>query len=85
MTTQYKIDLQQTNTRGWGKWHLLSVLYHIKKNALVSEANPFLSSLSFENKKNLLQRRKKLEESIFSEGETRYFLTQREIASGAVV
>jgi hypothetical protein len=84
MTTQYKIDLQLTNTHGWGKWHLLSVLYHIKKNALVGEANPFLRSLSFENKKNLLQRRKKLEESIFSEGETRYFLTQREIASGAV-
>jgi hypothetical protein len=84
MTTQYKIDLQQTNTCGWGKWHLLSVLYHIKKNALIGEANPFLSSLIFENKKNLLQRRKKLEESIFSEGETRYFLTQREIASGAV-
>lgn len=84
MTTQYKIDLQQTNTRGWGKWHLLSVLYHIKKNALIGEANPFLRSLSFENKKNLLQRRKKLEESIFSEGETRYFLTQREITSGAV-
>jgi hypothetical protein len=84
MTTQYKIDLQQTNTRGWGKWHLLSVLYHIKKNALVGESNPFLRSLSFENKKNLLQRRKKLEESIFSEGETRYFLTQREITSGAV-
>jgi len=84
MTTQYKIDLQQTNTRGWGKWHLLSVLYHIKKNALIGEANPFLKRLSFENKKNLLQRRKKLEDSIFSEGETRYFLTQREIASGAV-
>ena len=84
MTTQYKIDLQQTNSRGWGKWHLLSVLYHIRKNALIGEANPFLSNLSFENKKNLLQRRKKIEESIFSEGETRYFLTQREIASGAV-
>jgi hypothetical protein len=84
MTTQYKIDLQQTNTCGWGKWHLLSVLYHIKKNALIGETNPFLNSLTFENKKNLLQRRKKLEESIFSEGETRYFLTQREVASGAV-
>ena len=84
MTTQYKIDLQQTNAHGWGKWHLLSVLYHIKKNALVGEANPFLRSVSFENKKNLQQRRKKLEEAIFSEGETRYFLTQREIASGAV-
>lgn len=84
MTTQYKIDLQQTSTRGWGKWHLLSVLYHLKKNALIGETNPFLNHLVFDNKKNLLQRRKKLEESIFSEGETRYFLTQREVASGAL-
>jgi len=84
MTSQYKIDLLQTSGVGWGKWHLISVLYHIKKNALVSEANPFLSKLSFGDRKNLLQKRKKFEEQIFSEGETRYFLTQREIFSGAV-
>jgi hypothetical protein len=84
MTSQYKIDLLQTNSVGWGKWHLISVLYHIKKNALVSEANPFLNKLSFGDRKNLLQKRKKFEEQIFSEGETRYFLTQREISSGAV-
>ena len=84
MTSQYKIDLLQTSGVGWGKWHLISVLYHIKKNALVSEANPFLGTLSFGDRKNLLQKRKKIEEQIFSEGETRYFLTQREISSGAV-
>jgi len=84
MTSQYKIDLLQTSGVGWGKWHLISALYHIKKNALVSEANPFLGKLSFGDRKNLLQKRKKLEEQIFSEGETRYFLTQREIYSGAV-
>jgi hypothetical protein len=84
MTSQYKIDLLQTNSVGWGKWHLISVLYHIKKNALISEANPFLSKLAIGDRKNLLQKRKKFEEQIFSEGETRYFLTQREVASGAV-
>jgi hypothetical protein len=84
MTTQYKIDLLQTCGGGWGKWHLISVLYHIKKNALVSEANPFLRKLSLAEKKNLLQKRKKFEEQLFSEGDTRYFLTQREISSGAV-
>lgn len=84
MTSQYKIDLLQTCGGGWGKWHLISVLYHIKKNVLVSEANPFLAKLSFGDKRNLLQKRKKFEEQIFSEGETRYFLTQREISSGAV-
>lgn len=84
MTSQYKIDLLQTSSVGWGKWHLISVLYHIKKHALVSEVNPFLGKLSFADRKNLLQKRKKFEEQIFSEGETRYFLTQREISSGAV-
>jgi hypothetical protein len=84
MTSQYKIDLQQTRCAGWGKWHLISVLYHIKKSARVSEANPFLNKISYADRKNLQQKRKKFEEQIFTEGETRYFLTQREVASGAV-
>jgi len=84
MTTQYKIDLQQTSGAGWGRWHLISSLYHIRRNSLVSEANPFLATASYEDRKNLPQKRKKFEEQIFTEGETRYFLTQREVASGAV-
>jgi hypothetical protein len=84
MTTQYKIDLVQTSGAGWGKWHLISALYQIRKNSLVSEANPFLARVSYEDRKNLPQKRKKIEEQVFSEGETRYYLTQREIASGAV-
>ena len=84
MTHQYKIDFQQTISVGWGKWHLISTLYYLKKNALISEINPLLSSATLQNKKNLAQRRKKLEEAIFAEGENRYYLTQREIASGAL-
>ena len=84
MTTQYKIDLQQTSGDGWGRWHLISSLYHIRRNSLVSEANPFLATASYDDRKNLPQKRKKFEEQIFTEGETRYFLTQREVASGAV-
>jgi hypothetical protein len=84
LTQNYKIDLQQTNTVGWGKWHLISVLYQLKKNALVSEPNPLLSTVQLKNRKNLLQRRRQIEEAIFSEGDTRYFLTQREITSGAL-
>ena len=84
MTSQYKIDLQQTSGVGWGKWHLISSLYHIRRNSLVSEANPLLAKASYSDRKNLLQKRKKFEEQIFTEGETRYFLTQREVASGAV-
>lgn len=84
MTTQYKIDLQQTSGAGWGRWHLISSLYHIRRNSLVSEPNPFLATASYDDRKNLPQKRKKFEEQIFTEGETRYFLTQREVASGAV-
>lgn len=84
MTNQYKIDLVQTSGAGWGKWHLISALYQLRKNSLVSGANPFLAKASYEDRKNLPQKRKKLEEQIFSEGETRYYLTQREVASGAV-
>lgn len=84
MASQYKIDLVQTSGAGWGKWHLISALYQIRKNSLVSEANPFLAKVSFADRKNLPQKRKKFEEQIFTEGETRYYLTQREIASGAV-
>lgn len=84
MTTEYKIDLQQTSGEGWGKWHLISALYRIRRNSLVSEPNPFLARASYADRKNLPQKRKKFEEQIFTEGETRYFLTQREVASGAV-
>ena len=84
MTTQYKIDLQQTSGAGWGKWHLISSLYHIRRNSLVSEANPLMAKASYDDRKNLPQKRKKFEEQVFTEGETRYFLTQREVASGAV-
>jgi len=84
LTQNYKIDLQQTSTAGWGKWHLISVLYQLKKNALVSEPNPLISTVQLKNRKNLLQRRRQIEEAIFSEGDTRYFLTQREITSGAL-
>lgn len=84
MTTQYKIDLQQTSGEGWGKWHLISSLYHLRRNQLVSEPNPFLARAEYGDRKSLPQKRKKFEEQIFTEGETRYFLTQREVASGAV-
>lgn len=80
----HKIDVQQTCEEGWGKWHLISVLFQLKRNALVSEINPLLSTLELKNKKNLFQRRRKLEEQVFSEGENRFYLTQREIDSSAL-
>jgi len=84
LLSQYKIDLLQTSTKGWGKWHLRSVLYHLKKNSLVSDPNPLLATAKYPNDKNLPARRKKFDDEIFAEGENRYFLTQREITAGAV-
>lgn len=84
MFRDYKIDFQQTRMEGWGKWNLISVIYYMKKNSLVSEENPLLNAVLISNKKNILQRRRKFEEGIFVEGNTRYYLTQREIYAGAV-
>ncbi len=84
MSRDYKIDFQQTRMEGWGKWNLISVIYYMKKDSLVSEENPLLNTITYSNKKNILQRRRKFEEGIFVEGATRYYLTQREIYAGAV-
>ena len=84
LTQNFKIDLQQTSSKGWGKWHLISILYQLKKNAPVNEPNPLLSTILLKNRKNLPQRRRQIEEAIFAEGDSRYFLTQREIVSGAL-
>jgi hypothetical protein len=85
MTHQHKVYLCQTMNRGWGRWHLNSVLTQLKKNALVSEPNPLLShGLPGHDRQALAAQRREFEQELFSEGENRYFLTLREIASGAL-
>lgn len=84
MKQDYKIDFQQTTSKGWGKWNLISVIYYLKKNSLVSEENPLVGTVSFENKKNLSQRRKKFEDHVFDNDIKKHYLTQREIYSGAL-
>jgi len=84
MKMDYKIDFQQTIQKGWGKWNLISVIYYLKKESLVSEENPLLETVILDDKKNLNQRRKKFEEGIFDDLSNRYNLTQREITSGAL-
>jgi hypothetical protein len=84
MKTDYKIDFQQTNDVGWGKWNLISVIYYMKKNSIMSEENPLLNKVTFGAKKNISHKRRKFEESLFPDGISRYYLTQREITSGAV-
>lgn len=84
MWKDYKIDFQQTRKEGWGKWNLISVIYYTKKDSIISEENPLLNSVTLCNKKNITQRRRKFEESVFIEGMSRYYLTQREVYAGAV-
>ena len=80
----YKIDFKQTSTLDWGKWHLNSVIYYLRKNLPVSEPNPLSNKALIQDRTELIQKRKNLLESIFSEENNRLYLTQREIFSGAV-
>lgn len=84
MQRDYKIDFQQTQDTGWGKWNLISVIYYMKKDSPISEENPLLYTVTLANKKNLTQRRRKFEEALNQDGAQRFYLTQREITSGAV-
>ncbi|MCK4764052.1 MAG: hypothetical protein KAW12_17770 [Candidatus Aminicenantes bacterium] len=84
MKTGYKIDFQQTNDTGWGKWNLISVIYYMKKDSIMSETNPLLDRVVLGDKKNIGQKRRKFEEALFIEGPTRYYLTQREVTAGAI-
>jgi hypothetical protein len=86
MQIDYKIDFQQTQDVGWGKWNLISVIYYMKKNSSVSDENPLVTRAAIVDKRNLSQRRKRLEDNIYPDGglNTRYYLTQREITAGAV-
>jgi len=84
MMKDFKIDFQQTQDVGWGKWNLISVIYYMKKDSPISEANPLVNNMTIANKRNLMQRRRKFDDSLFQENYMRFYLTQREITAGAV-
>jgi hypothetical protein len=84
MQKDYKIDFQQTQDKGWGKWNLISVIYYMKKDSIISDDNPLLRNVTYHDKKNLAHRRRKFEESLKQDSASRFYLTQREITSGAV-
>lgn len=86
MQIDYKIDFQQTQDQGWGKWNLISVIYYMKKDSPISVENPLAFNAHIANKKNLSHRRKRFNEELFPDGSfsTRYYLTQREVTAGAV-
>ena len=84
MKNEYKIDFQQVNYKGWGKWHLISVIYYLLKDSIISDENSFLKSITIENRKGLGALTKKFEEKLFDDDNSKYFLTQREIFAGAI-
>ncbi len=84
MRNDYKIDFQQVNYEGWGKWNLISQIYYLRKDSIISDDNPFLKNIEIENKKGLGTLRKKFEEKLFDEDNSKYFLSQREIFAGAI-
>jgi hypothetical protein len=84
MKMDFKIDFQQTREKGWGKWNLISVIYYTMKDSLISQENPLRKKVSFANRKNLAQRRRRFEEGIFDDESGRYYLTQREVSAGAI-
>jgi len=84
MKNEYKIDFQQVNYEGWGKWNLISVIYYLLKDSLISDENPLLENSGTANKKGMDPERKKFEEKLFDEDKSKYFLTQREITAGAI-
>ncbi len=84
MKTDFKIDFQQVNFKGWGKWNLISQIYYKKRDSILSEKNPLKDKVHIENKKGLSHLRKKFIEEIFDNDSNRYFISQREIAAGGL-
>jgi len=84
MRNEYKIDFQQVNYEGWGKWNLISVIYYLLKDSIISDENPFLKTISVESKKGSGTSRKKFEEKLFDDDVSKYFLSQREIVAGVI-
>ncbi len=84
MKNEYKIDFQQVNYKGWGKWNLISVIYYLLKDSIISDENPFLKSVTSDSKKDPGALRKKFEEKLFDDDNSKYFLSQREIFAGAI-
>ncbi len=84
MSTDYKIDFQQTVKSGWGKWNMISVVYHQRKDSILSLHNPVINTASTQNEDGLKQRRKVIINDFFDNDKTKCILTQREITAGAV-
>jgi len=84
METEYQIDFQMTNPKGWAKWNLISVIYRTKKDSLLGIKNPLLKTYTLEDKTNLVHKRKRFEEELLQGDLNKFYLTQREIYSGGL-
>ncbi len=84
MSSDYKIDFQQTTKEGWGKWNLISVVYHLRKDSIVSIPNKIMSTAIIQNTEGLKQKRKIIVNDFFDNDKTKCILTQREVTAGVV-
>jgi len=84
MNNDYKIDFQQTTKEGWGKWNLISVVYHLRKDSILSFQNPLMSSAFISNGENIKNKRKLIVDSFYDNDRAKCILTQREVTAGAV-
>lgn len=84
MSSDYKIDFQQTAKEGWGKWNLISVVYHLRKDSIVSIRNPLISTAIIKDEEGLKQKRKVIVNDFFDNDKTKCILTQREVIAGVV-
>lgn len=83
MMRDFKIDFHQTSMAGWGRWNLISVIYHLRKDSIISLPNPLEKEVQLPNRKGLTLLRRKLNAELFPEP-NRFYLTQREVTSGAL-
>jgi len=84
MSSDYKIDFQQTSKNGWGKWNLISVVYHLKKDSLLSHPNPLISTAQISNDEELKNKKKSIINNFFDNDMTKCILSQREVTAGAI-
>lgn len=84
MFNDFKIDFQQVSNVGWGKWNLISNVYYLMKDSIISHPNPAAESYEGPSQKAVGQKIKALDEDLWNGEADKYYLTLREIEAGAL-
>ncbi len=84
MFNDFKIDFQQVSNEGWGKWNLISNVYYLLKDSIISQPNSAAEEYVSDAPKAMLQKIKAIDEEILNGETDKYYLTLREIQAGAL-